>query len=304
MAITLRQLRVFLAVAEHRHFRRAAEQLFLSQPAVSRQVAELEADLGRPLFVRGTRQASLTEAGEQLREAVTPLLAQLDGALARLRQGDDPATVPVAIGAVPTLSANLLPAFVATMAKEQPALALALHELPQHRLLESLRHGEVDFALAIDPPDSDDLVMQTVLHDPFHLVCRSDDPLAALDQVPWRALDDRALVLLDHGSGSRRLIDDLLAHHGVHARVVQQAAHTYTVFRMVEASLGISITPGLSLPLPADASLVVRPLLPRAERAIRLVRRHQPALSPSARLAWERLQALAAPLAAEEVAVP
>jgi DNA-binding transcriptional LysR family regulator len=162
----------------------------------------------------------------------------------------------------------------------------------------------VDFALAIDPPDSDDLVMQTVLHDPFHLVCRNDDPLAALDQVPWRALDDRALVLLDHGSGSRRLIDDLLAHHGVHARVVQQAAHTYTVFRMVEASLGISITPGLSLPLPADASLVVRPLLPRAERAIRLVRRHQPALSPSARLAWERLQALAAPLAAEEAAAP
>ena len=284
MNVSLRQLRAFLAVARLRHFRRAAESLHLTQPAISRHIADLEAELDVRLFDRNNREVVPTEAGRYLQGAVERLLDELEGVLAHVHSESERQHGKVRVASVPTLSAGLMPASIAACARDYPQLTVQLHDQAQTLVLDSVRSGEVDFGLAIEPADKESFDTETILRDPFVLVCRADHPLAALNEVPWKKLRGQPLVLLDQTSGSRRLIDRQLASQRIEADVAQQAGHTLTAFRMVEAGLGLSITPQLSLPVPT--ALVVRPLVPVAYRAVTLVRRRHRSLSPVAELVW------------------
>ena len=292
MNVSLRQLRAFLAVAHARHFRRAAESLHLTQPAVSRHIADLEAELDVRLFDRNTREVVPTEAGRYLQGAVERLLDELEGVLAHVHSESERRSGKVRVAAVPTLSAGLMPRCIAACARDFPQLTVQLHDQAQTLVLDSVRNGEVDFGLAIEPADRESFEIETILRDPFVLVCRADHPFAALAQVPWKKLKGQPLVLLDQTSGSRRLIDRQLAAQRIEASVVQQAGHPLTAFRMVEAGLGVSVTPGLSLPAPG--ALVARPLTPAAERAVTLIRRRHRSLSPTAALVWNSIRDTAA----------
>ena len=291
MNITLRQLRVFLAVAQQQHFRRAAESLHLSQPAVSRHVAELEAELGLKLFDRNTREVVPTDTGRYLESAISRVLDELEGVLSHVHSESERRHGKVHVASVPTLSAGLMPPCIADCSRRYPDLVIQLHDEAQTMVLESVRGGEVDFGLAIDPPTSGEFDTELILRDPFVLVCRPDHPLAQLERVAWRKLRGQRLVLLDYSSGSRRLIDHALASRGIEVDIVQQTGHTHTAFRMVEAGLGISVSPALS---PAPDTLVTRPLTPTEHRGVVLLKRRQRSLSPLAALVWERLRALAA----------
>ena len=294
MNVSLRQLRAFLAVARLQHFRRAAESLHLTQPAVSRLVADLEAELDVRLFDRNTREVVPTEAGRYLQSAMERVLEELEGVLSHVHSESERRHGKVRVAAVPTLSAGLMPQCIAACAHNYPELTVQLHDQVQTLVLDSVRGGEVDFGLAIEPADPEAFHSETILHDPFVLVCRRDHPLAKLTAVPWKKLQNEPLVLLDHTSGSRRLIDDQLLAHHIAADVVQQTGHTHTAFRMVEAGLGISITPSLSMP--ASEQLVVRPLTPIARRAVTLIRRRHRSLSPVAELVWTQIRDMAAQL--------
>lgn len=291
MNISLRQLRVFLAVARQQHFRRAAESLHLSQPAVSRHIAELESELGLKLFDRNTREVVPTEAGRYLESAIGRVLDELEGVLAHVHSESERRRGKVHVASVPTLSAGLMPQCIADCARRFPDLAIQLHDQAQTMVLASVRGGEVDFGLAIEPPDTGEFDTELLLRDPFMLVCRPDHPLASLDRVPWRKLQGQPLILLDYSSGSRRLIDQVFARRGIEPIVVQQTGHTHTAFRMVEAGLGISVSPALSPPPP---TLVARPLTPQEHRDVVLLKRRQRSLSPLAAVVWEALKGLAA----------
>lgn len=291
MNISLRQLRVFLAVARQQHFRRAAESLHLSQPAVSRHIAELESELGLKLFDRNTREVVPTEAGRYLESAIGRVLDELEGVLAHVHSESERRRGKVHVASVPTLSAGLMPQCIADCARRFPDLAIQLHDQAQTMVLDSVRGGEVDFGLAIEPPDTGEFDSELLLRDPFMLVCRPNHPLASLDRVPWRKLQGQPLILLDYSSGSRRLIDQVFARRGIEPIVVQQTGHTHTAFRMVEAGLGISVSPALSPPPP---TLVARPLTPQEHRDVVLLKRRQRSLSPLAAVVWEALKGLAA----------
>lgn len=289
MNISLRQLRVFLAVARQRHFRRAAEHMHLSQPAVSRHVAELETELGVRLFDRSTREVIPTEAGRYLESAIERVLDELEGVLDHVHSEGERKRGKIRIASVPTLSASLMPLCIAVCAREYPELTIQLHDQPQTLVLDSVRGGEVDFGIAIEPPEAGEFDSEVIMHDPFCLACPPSHPLARHKTVAWKKLQGQPLVLLDYSSGSRRLIDQLLQKHGVDAHVVQQTGHPHTAFRMVEAGLGVTVTPMLSSP---PATLAVRPLTPTERRAVTLIHRRQRSLSPLAALVWNRLREL------------
>jgi DNA-binding transcriptional LysR family regulator len=116
--------------------------------------------------------------------------------------------------------------------------------------------------------------------------------LAAKERVAWADLDGQQLVMLDYASGSRPIIDAAMQEYGVSATVVQELGHSATVFGLVEAGVGVSVLPWLALPLPAGASLVARPLVPRAERTVELVRRRDRSLSPAAEAVWGLIRQL------------
>jgi len=294
MNISLRQLRAFLAVAKLRHFRRAAESLHLTQPAISRQITDLESELDVRLFDRNTREVVPTEAGRYLEVALERVLEELEGVLAYVHSESERRHGKVRVAAVPTLSAGLMPQCIAACARDYPELTVQLHDQAQVMVLDSVRGGEVDFGLAIEPTERETFECETILHDPFVLVCHRTHPLARLAAVPWKKLQGESLILLDHSSGSRRLIDQQLAAHGIDPNIAQQTGHTHTAFRLVEAGLGISITPRLSLP--TSDQLVVRPLTPTASRAITLIRRRHRSLSPLAELVWQQIRSVAAQL--------
>jgi DNA-binding transcriptional LysR family regulator len=293
MNVSLRQLRVFQAVAAGRNFTRAGAEVGLTQPAVSRCVTELEQQLGLKLLDRTTREVALTDAGRSLAARLERVLDELDATLQDVRGLATQRRGRVRVASSPTLSANLLPECIARCQRDHPGLQMVLLDRIQHDALASVLSGEVDFGVVIDPEPREDLHCEAILSEPFCLVCPPLHRLARKRTARWSDLAGEPLVLLDHASGSRRLIDRALMAHAVEARVAQEVGHTTTIFRMLDAGLGVSVVPVLALPPAGLQGLVARPLLPRVERSITLVRRRHRTLSPVVQAAWELVHATA-----------
>lgn len=294
MNITLRQLHVFQSVATTHNFSRTGDAVGLTQPAVSRSITELEAQLGLKLLNRTTREVTLTDAGQRLAARLPRVLEDLDNTLLDVRGMATERRGRVRVASSPTLSANLMPECIAQCQQRLPGLELVLLDRIQSAVLASVLSGEVDFGVVIDPGERDALECETILTEPFCLACPPDHRLARKRQVHWADLAGESLVLLDHASGSRRLIDRALADHAVQCTVAQEVGHTTTIFRMLDAGLGISVIPTLALPPEGLARLVVRPLVPRVDRDIVLVHRRNRALPPVAQAAWDLVRAVAA----------
>ncbi|XTZ39503.1 LysR substrate-binding domain-containing protein [Salmonella enterica] len=290
MNYSLRQLRVFITVAQAKSFSRAGDIIGLSQSAVSHSVKELEQQTGVRLLDRTTREVVLTEAGQQLAARLERLLDELNSTLREAGRVGQQLTGTVRVAASQTISAHLIPQCIASSNRLYPEIDFVLHDRPQQWVLESIRHGEVDFGIVIDPGPASDLQSEEILAEPFFLLCRHDHPWAQLPEVSWSALDGAQLVVQDYASGSRPLIDSALLHFAVRAKIVQEIGHPATLFPMVEAGIGISVLPALALPLPQGSQLQVKRLVPQMQRKIMLVRRKNRSLSGAAQALWEEVK--------------
>ncbi|WCM21208.1 LysR family transcriptional regulator [Paraburkholderia bryophila] len=294
MNVTLRQLRVFIEVARLQSFSRAGDEIGLTQSAVSRCVRELEGEIGLKLIDRTTREVQLTDVGGNLVSSVSRLLTDLDDALREIREIGEQRRGRVVVAASPTVACRLMPGVVAACGRQFPYVTLGLRDDVQSDVVRKVKSGEVDFGVIIGPFSADDLLSESLMTDSFCVVSRDDHPLAKKPQVAWTDLESQQLVMLDYASGSRPIIDAVMQEYGVSATVVQELGHSATVFGLVEAGVGVSVLPWLALPLPAGASLVARPLVPRAERTVELVRRRDRSLSPAAEAVWGLIRELPA----------
>jgi DNA-binding transcriptional LysR family regulator len=213
-------------------------------------------------------------------------LTDLDDALREIREIGEQRRGRVVVAASPTIACRLMPQVIAACGRQFPYITLGLRDDVQSDVVRKVKSGEVDFGVVVGPIAADDLFMVPLMTDSFCLVSRADHPLAARQQVEWKALEGQRLVMLDQASGSRPIIDAALDAHCVRVEVVQELGHPATVYGLVEAGIGVSVLPWLALPLPADATLVARPLTPRAERTVELVRRRDRSLSPAAESVW------------------
>lgn len=287
MNYSLKQLRVFVAIARHGSFSRAGEAIGLTQSAVSHSVKELEAEVGVRLLDRTTREVVLTDAGLRLANRVERLLDELQAALLDARSFGVQRSGTVRVATSQTISAHLMPQCIAAGEREYPEIRIMLRDQAQQQVLHSVRNAEVDFGIVVDPVQAMDLECEAVLHEPFLLLCRDDHPFAEQQEVRWSALNGCRLVLQDYASGSRPLIDSALRLQGVEAQVVQEIGHPATLFPMVAEGIGISIFPALALPLPEGGRLRVRRLVPEINRALMLVRRKNRSLTPAAEAIWQ-----------------
>ncbi|ASC79610.1 MULTISPECIES: LysR family transcriptional regulator [Serratia] len=287
MNYSLKQLRVFVAIARHGSFSRAGEAIGLTQSAVSHSVKELEAEVGVRLLDRTTREVVLTDAGLRLANRVERLLDELQTTLLDVRSFGVQRSGTVRVATSQTISAHLMPQCIAAGEREYPEIRIMLRDQAQQQVLHSVRNAEVDFGIVVDPVQAVDLECEAVLHEPFLLLCRDDHPFAAQQEVRWSALNGCRLVLQDYASGSRPLIDSALRQQGVEAQVVQEIGHPATLFPMVAEGIGISIFPALALPLPEGGLLRVRRLVPEINRALMLVRRKNRSLTPAAEAIWQ-----------------
>ena len=304
MNVTLRQLQVFQAVAATASFTRAGAQVGLTQPAVSRCVTELEQQVGVKLLNRTTREVVLTDAGRNLAGGLEGALDQLNAVLQEVQGLVTQRRGRVRVASSPTLSAHLLPACIARCRSEHPELELVVLDRIQQLTLNSVRLGEVDFGVVVDPGEREDLHTQTILSEDFCLALPATHRLArkrgGKGAVNWSELAGEPLVLLDQASGSRRLIDRALADQGVQALVAQEVGHPTTIFRMLEAGLGVSVVPQLAVARGDLIDLVQRPLVPRVDRDIMLVHRRNRALAPVVQAAWDLIAEVAGELKQRE----
>ena len=296
MNVTLKQLQVFRAVAAEKNFRRAGEAVGLTQPAVSRAITELEGQVSLRLFDRTTREVKLTQAGMILAQRLPRWMDELENTLNEVHSWASTRTGKVRIASSPTLSAALVPHCLSHCARQEPGLQVILFDRVQQDVLSGILSGEVDFGLIVEPEAAllRELHHETVLTDPFVVVCPEHHPLARQAEgkaLSWRNLGAHDLILLDKASGSRRLIDDLIATHKNASRVVQEVGHVTTGFEMVRAGLGINIVPGLAVPETGLPGLKVICPKPVKQRKILLARPKNKTLAPLAERLWDLVRA-------------
>jgi DNA-binding transcriptional LysR family regulator len=290
MNVGLRQLRAFLAVARRGSFTRAAEDVALSQSAVSLSVRQLENELGLKLLDRTTRQVQLTAIGSTLVATGSRLIDELDATLRELRDIGEQHRGRVVMACVPAVARSLMPKCVVYCADKWPSISLSIDDSAASEVIRKVARGEAEFGIASGEIASADLLVQPLMDDPFRLVCRRDDPLAAKHSVRWTQLTGRRLVMLDNTSGSRQVIEAALSSTGTQVEVFLELAQPSSVLGMVETGVGIAIVPQLAAPRSDDAVLAtLRLVRPAVNRTILLLRRRDRSLSPAASAVWAAL---------------
>jgi DNA-binding transcriptional LysR family regulator len=290
MKVGLRQLRVFFAVARHGSFSRAAEEVAVSQSAVSFAIQQLETELGLRLLDRTTRQVRMTAAGETLAAGGSRLIAELDSMLKELKDVGERRRGRVVLACVPSVARGFMPSCVERCAAKWPEVSFAIEDVAAKEVVARVKRGDVEFGVSGGDIDESELYVEELARDPFVLACRRDDELARSKSVAWGKLSGRRLVMLNNTSGSRPQILDTLTRAGVHAEISVELAQPSSVLAMVEARLGIAVIPLLVAPSASDRTLTTRKLVrPSVSRTIFLLRRRDRSLSPAAAAVWATL---------------
>lgn len=247
MLPTLRQLEYVVAVADTGQFVEAARQCAVSQPALSKQVQEVEAQLGVALFERTRPRVLPTPAGEEVVARARRLLAdarelvEVGRAAARERAG------LLRLGVIPTIAPYGLPGLIAKLRRELPAVKIAVHELQTDVLLEALRAGEVDLGLLARSFDDHGLAGTDLVVEPFVLVAPESDALLATERLLPADLAGASLLLMQDGHCLRDQAIDVCALAAPPPGASVAAASLSTLVRMVESGLGPTLLPASAL---------------------------------------------------------
>lgn len=282
---TLRQLQYFIAVAELKSFRRAAESCNVSQPSLSAQIAELERGLGVSLFERNTRRVISTPAAETLIPRARAVLLAAGDLKETARRFVDPYSGTLRIGVIPTIGPYLLPRIVPRLTEVYPALGFLWVEEKTEVLVRRIARGELDGAILALVADLEGLEVEVLSEDEFVLALPATHRLAAGSQpVGLDDLSGERILLLDEGHCFR---DQALAFCG-RARIEElgfRATSLSTLVQMVSAGSGITLLPKLAVSTEtARSGLAIREFdPPRPARTVVLAWRRKAALEPALR---------------------
>jgi len=281
---TANELDVFLTLAETLSFRRTALQMHLSQSAVSGTVSRLEALLAARLFDRTTRAVQLTDAGRVFAEQAGFVRHQMDEAMRRVREVAEVQVGRVAVAALPSLAATVVPLAFARFAQAHPGVQLALVDRLADDAFEMVRAGRVDFALTAASPRYADLDYKPLSADAFVLLLPAGHPLAR-GKAPLRWADVAGLphVSMPPGTSVRQYVDEVLLGHKMRFAPRYEVEHLATIAALVAAGVGVSALPGLAARVAQRPGVVQRRLgTPLLRRPIGLVSLRNRSLSPAA----------------------
>jgi len=197
--MTLTELKYIVALAREKHFGRAAEACFVSQPTLSVAIRKLEDELGVQLFERGTAGIQTTAMGDQLIEQAQKVLDEASLLKDLARQGRDPLAGPLRVGVIFTIGPYLLPWLVPQMIQAHPSMPMLLQENYTVKLLETLRQGEIDVLILAEPFDAQGLVTEPVYDEHFMVAVPRQHPWAKRRRIPSAELTQQTMLLLGSG---------------------------------------------------------------------------------------------------------
>ncbi|MDX5445989.1 MAG: LysR family transcriptional regulator [Zoogloeaceae bacterium] len=240
MNITLRQLKIFEAVARHLSFTKAAEELHLTQPAVSMQINQLEKVVGVPLLEQIGKRIYMTEAGEELLRygrSIGTLLAEAEQVFAEM-QGLRRGRLNITVAS----TANyFVPRLWATFRMRHPEVTVSLDVTNRAGLLRALAENQTDLVIMGQPPDDTGLIAEIFMSNPLVVIAPPTHPLAGARDVPLERLQDQTFLVREQGSGTLSLMERVFAEKGFHPSTPIEMSSTEAIKQGVEAGLGLAL---------------------------------------------------------------
>ena len=257
--MTLTELKYIVAVARERHFGRAAEACFVSQPTLSVSIKKLEEELELKLFERSATEVTVTPLGEQVVAQAQTVLDQAARIKEIARQGQDPLAGPLNLGVIYTIGPYLLPDLVRQTIARTPQMPLVLQENFTSRLLEMLRAGEIDCAIMAEPFPDTGLAIAPLYDEPFVAALPPHHPLAQGKSITSEQLRSETVLLLGTGHCFRDHVLEVcpeFARFSSHAEGIRKSfegSSLETIKHMVASGMGVTLVPRLSVPADAMA---------------------------------------------------
>lgn len=244
--MNLRDLKYLVALADHKHFGRAAAACYVSQPTLSTQIRKLEDELGVPLVERAPRKVMLTPAGREAAERARRIVAEIEQMREAARRSQDPEAGTVRLGIFPTLAPYLLPHVVPRIRARFPHLELLLVEEKTDELLTRLREGKLDAVVVALPLHDDQLHAEFLFEEPFVLAVPDGHPLAQRRTLTLDDLADQRLLLLEDGHCLREQALDICSRIDAKEKQDFRATSLETLRQMVASGSGITLLPQLA----------------------------------------------------------
>ncbi|MCG0238427.1 MAG: LysR family transcriptional regulator [Firmicutes bacterium] len=286
MSAVLRLLETFCAVVEAGSLNRAAEALHLSQPAVTKQIRALEAELGVTLLVRGRQGVTLTPVGRRIHALARRAVAAAEACRRAAREWQEPGSTGVVVGAGLTLTLFTLPPVIAAFRRQFPGTRVEVRTGTSQETLARLLAYEVDLAFVTSPVSHPEVRTQVLFTDPLVLAAAPPAPAGEIHPVRVRDLQGRTLISFRRGSGLRQYLDQVLEARGVRPEVVMEFDSIEAIKTMVALDLGVALLPWSAVRADAEAGRIVAyPLAdwPDAGRQISMIWRRDAYRPPTVR---------------------
>ena len=252
--MTLTELKYIVAVAREKHFGRAAETCFVSQPTLSVAIKKLEEELDVKLFERSASEVTVTPLGEEIVRQAQSVLEQAAAIKEMARRGQDPVTGALTLGVIYTIGPYLLPELVRQSIERTPQMPLLLQENFTVKLLEMLRTGEIDCAILAEPVPDAGLAVAPLYDEPFMAALPSHHPLAAQDSITAEQLKNETMLLLGAGHCFRDHVLEVCPEFARYASNTEGIRKSFegssleTIKHMVAAGMGVTLVPRLAVP--------------------------------------------------------
>lgn len=268
--MTLTELKYVVAVARERHFGRAAEACFVSQPTLSVAIKKLEDELGVPIFERRSNEVTLTAAGERIVAQAQRVLDEAALIKELAKAGKDPLVGALRVGIIYTIGPYLLPALIRQLLRDAPRMPLLLNENFTIKLLELLKNGEIDVAILALPLPESGVLIQPVYDEPFVVAVPRQHPWARRKAIAADELKKETMLLLGTGHCFRDQVLEVcpeLSRFSTGAEGIQktfEGSSLETIRHMVASGLGITVLPKTSVPEkpPRDSLIEYVPFKP------------------------------------------
>jgi len=277
-AVTLTELRYAVALADRRHFGKAAEACFVTQPTLSAQIAKLERTLGVKLFERSSKKVETTPEGEEIVREARSVLAAAERIVEVARSKTEPMTGTWRVGVIPTLAPYLLPWLVPAIREAFPKLHLVIRELKTADVLAELAGRRIDSGILALPVEAPGLATEVLFEEPFLLLAPAGHPLASKSKVRDVDLEGERVLLLEEGHCLRDQALSICSRAGARDASIEgdfRATSIETLRHMVAGGRGITLLPALAAGpgRNADGATIVPFAEPAPSRAVALVYR-------------------------------
>jgi LysR family hydrogen peroxide-inducible transcriptional activator len=263
--MTLTELRYIVAVARERHFGRAAEACFVSQPTLSVAIKKLEDELDCKIFERGGNEVSVTPLGEEIVRQAQQVIEQAQGIKEIAKRGKDPLSGPLRLGVIYTIGPYLLPDLVKQAIAQTPQMPLMLQENFSAKLLDMLRTGELDCAIMAEPFPDTGLAVAQLYDEPFMVAVPKSHPLAQCRSIPAEELKRETMLLLGTGHCFRDHVLEVCPEYARFSSDAEGIRKSFegssleTIKYMVASGMGITVVPHLSVPAEEQTHLAFVP---------------------------------------------